>query len=336
MALSAIPSGPARFLIVGLEGLGHVVVDDKTHVGFVDAHAKGNGGDNDIDILHQELVLSARTLCRIHARMVRRRLYSIDLQGVGDFFHLLSAQAIDDAAAPLVFQGVLHDLAQGVFFWPHFIKQVGPVEARLVYVGTEDAEVLLDVVLHLGGGGGGQGNGGELANAVNDLPQTPVLGAKVMSPFRNAVGLVDGKKAEPDRTEEIGVLLFVERFRSHIEQLGLTRGHGFLYLDHLVLAQRAVEEMGDVVVIRVSADGVHLVLHQSDQRADHDGGAFLNQGGELVAQRLAAAGGHDDKNIPPLHHAGYDGFLVSFELIKPEKPRKSLLRRGPDQCVGMQ
>ena len=39
-----IPAGPAGLLVVGLQALGHVVVDDKTHVGLVDAHAEGVGG----------------------------------------------------------------------------------------------------------------------------------------------------------------------------------------------------------------------------------------------------------------------------------------------------
>ena len=32
-------------------------MDDETHVGFVYSHAKGNGSHNDINILHEELIL---------------------------------------------------------------------------------------------------------------------------------------------------------------------------------------------------------------------------------------------------------------------------------------
>ena len=37
----AIAAGAARLLVVGLNALGHVVVDHVAHVGLVDAHAKG-------------------------------------------------------------------------------------------------------------------------------------------------------------------------------------------------------------------------------------------------------------------------------------------------------
>ena len=37
----------------------------------------------------------------------------------------------------------------------------------------------------------------------------------------------------------------------------------------------------------------HLIFHQRDQRADHQRGAAAHNAGELIAQRLAGAGGHD-------------------------------------------
>jgi hypothetical protein len=41
----------------------------------------------------------------------------------------------------------------------------------------------------------------------------------------------------------------------------------------------------------------HLVLHQGDQRRDDDGGARPQQGRDLVAQRLAAARGHQHQGV---------------------------------------
>jgi hypothetical protein len=41
----------------------------------------------------------------------------------------------------------------------------------------------------------------------------------------------------------------------------------------------------------------HLVLHQGDERRDDDGRARPQQGRDLVAQRLAAAGGHQHQRV---------------------------------------
>jgi hypothetical protein len=43
------PPHPSCLLVVPLQTLGQGVVDDKAHIGLVDAHAKGNGGNNDLE-----------------------------------------------------------------------------------------------------------------------------------------------------------------------------------------------------------------------------------------------------------------------------------------------
>ena len=42
---------------------------------------------------------------------------------------------------------------------------------------------------------------------------------------------------------------------------------------------------------------VHLVLHQRHQRRYHDRQSIEQQRGELIAQRLAAAGWHHDERV---------------------------------------
>ena len=50
---------------------------------------------------------------------------------------------------------------------------------------------------------------------------------------------------------------------------------------------------------------VLLVLHQRDERADDDGEARERQRGELVDDRLAAAGGHDDEGVAAGEHGAH-------------------------------
>ena len=57
LAFAAVASGASGFLIVALEAFGYVVVDYKAYVRFVYTHTEGDGGNDDIDLLHQEFVL---------------------------------------------------------------------------------------------------------------------------------------------------------------------------------------------------------------------------------------------------------------------------------------
>ena len=146
---------------------------------------------------------------------------------------------------------------------------------------------------------------------------------------------INGEEAQPHGPQEVGVLRLVERFRGHIEELGLARGHSILDPHHFRFAQRAVEVMGDVRIVRMAADGVHLVLHQSDERAHHDGTSFLHQGRQLIAQRLAASGGHDDEHMLARHQTVDHLLLFALELVKTEKLGQTLLHGRADKGTGI-
>ena len=76
--------------------------------------------------------------------------------------------------------------------------------------------------------------------------------------------------------------------------------------------------MGNVVITAVAAHQVHLVLHQGDQRRDDDGSALQHDSGQLIAQRFAATGGHDDKGVTSIQHTLDDGLLISLKCLKPK------------------
>ena len=48
-------------------------MDDKAHVRFVDPHAEGDGGADDLDFIAEECLLVARALVAVEAGMIRRR-----------------------------------------------------------------------------------------------------------------------------------------------------------------------------------------------------------------------------------------------------------------------
>ena len=77
MALATIAAGTARLLIVTLERLGNIVVDNISHVGFVDTHTKSDRCHNHIHPLHKESILIVGARLRIHTRVVGQRLDSV-------------------------------------------------------------------------------------------------------------------------------------------------------------------------------------------------------------------------------------------------------------------
>ena len=52
-----------------------------------------------------------------------------------------------------------------------------------------------------------------------------------------------------------------------------------------------------------------LVVHEGDERADDEGGAFAGERGELVAEAFAGAGWHDQQDVAAGGGGKADGLL---------------------------
>ncbi len=163
-------------------------MDDVAHVGLVDAHAERDGGDDDIDPLHEKIVLVARAGGGVHPGVVSPGLDAVGDQQLGELLDLLAAEAVDDAALTLVLLDETDDFAVDVVLGPDFVIEVGAVERRLEHGGVGHTQVLLDVQLHLGSGRGGQSDERRTANLVDDGPDTAVLGPEVVAPLRKCSG----------------------------------------------------------------------------------------------------------------------------------------------------
>ena len=69
-ALGAVAPGAADFLIVAFKTRRQTGVNDTSDVGFVDPHAKGDGGDNGLQFAALECPLHAVARFCVEARMV--------------------------------------------------------------------------------------------------------------------------------------------------------------------------------------------------------------------------------------------------------------------------
>ena len=84
------------FLIVALDVFGQIRMNDVADVGFVDAHAEGDGGTDDLRLIAKEGVLVASALRRIEAGVVGDGGKSLSPQGGGECLGAFAGLAVDD------------------------------------------------------------------------------------------------------------------------------------------------------------------------------------------------------------------------------------------------
>ena len=102
LAGQSVPAGPARFLVVTLQGLGQVVVDDEADVGFVYAHAEGDGGDDDGYAVADEVFLGPAARVAVEPGVIGAGRQAPRVQVGGQGLGLLSGEAVDDGGLAAV------------------------------------------------------------------------------------------------------------------------------------------------------------------------------------------------------------------------------------------
>ena len=106
--------------------------------------------------------------------------------------------------------------------------------------------------------------------------------------------------------------LRLQSFRSHIKQLVSPFPGGFQGGEERLGGQGTVDVGGrDTCLFQ----RLHLILHQGDQRGDHQGDPWEQQGRDLVAEGFAGAGGHDTQHIPALQQGIDENLLTGTETF---------------------
>lgn len=142
-----------------------------------------------------------------------------------------------------------------------------------------------------------------------------VLRAEVVAPLRHAVRFVDGEQGDAATFQQRQEARGEQSFRCHIQQVQIAREQGAFHPLGVFRIQGGVEEFGAYTEL---AQGFHLVLHQGDQRRHHDADAVAQQRRDLVAQRLAATGGHQDQRVVADGDVFDNGLLGAAEIVVTE------------------
>ena len=177
-----------------------------------------------------------------------------------------------------------------------------------------------------------------MREAVEHRAQHPVVRAEIVAPLGHAMRLVDREQRD---------------FRAFEQRLE-PRGRSAFGGDIEQIERAAAESLGGGGVVAVGrghrggADArgrgrTDLVMHQRDQRRDDDGRARTGERGNLVAQALARARGHQRKAVLAGHHPRNHRFLLPAKAGKAESAAQDIVEiggkgrvhcRGPSRSSG--
>ena len=104
-------------------------MNDEAHIRFVDSHTKGDGGYDNINFLHQKVVLRLRAQCGFQSCMVRCGLDVVSLQNLSQFLHLLTRQTIDNTTLTRMLLDKLDNILVDVLrFGAYLVIEIRAIE----------------------------------------------------------------------------------------------------------------------------------------------------------------------------------------------------------------
>ncbi len=263
--------------------------------------------------LMKRVLVAAAVFVR-HAGVVGQGLVAERRELGRDLLDVGPANAIDEARLVRVAADHLANLPHQVAAAANAIDQVRPIERTDQHLRLAEAELADDVVADVRRGGGRVGVERDVGEAILEHPQPAILGAEVVPPFADAVGLVDRQERERHLLQEVERPVGEQSLGREVEQL---QPLGFDLVGDLAFLggrERAVDAgRADAAVDQ----RVDLVLHQRDQRRDDDREPRHGERRRLEAEALAAAGGEHDERIAPLDDGPHRLGLQRAEVVIP-------------------
>ena len=243
----------------------------------------------------------------VEARVIGQRLDAGLGQRGRRVLDLGARQAVDDAGvAGMALGDEGLQLRRRVLLVDDFVADVRAIETRDELRRAGKPEAIDDLLAGEFIGRGGQRDARHIGKALGDDRQADIFGAKIVPPLRHAMRLVDRKQGDPGAAEQIEAARRHQPFRRDVEQIEIAGEQPRLDRGSLVERQRRIQHRRLDAGLVQAGD---LVAHQRDQRRDHDAAASSQQGRQLIAQRLAAAGRHQHQAIAAVGDMPDDLFL---------------------------
>ena len=288
---------------------------DPADIGFVDAHPEGHGGADDQAVLGVEAMFDHAAVIDVHSGVVMAGVVTRLAQALGQRFGFGAGAAIDDARLPFAGGGEAEDLLAGLVFDLEGKGKIGAVEAAQEgFGGFVIKQAVTDFRARFRIGGGGEGRDGDVEGAAQRA-DAEVIGTEIVAPLADAMGLVHGNQRDTGAGQHAFGAGRREAFGRDVEQFqgalfeAVPDRIGFFV--GIAGGQRARFNAG-------LAQATDLVAHQGDQGRDDNSDPIAHQGGQLEAERFAAAGGHDRKDVFAGGHGLHDLGLARPKGVEAE------------------
>ena len=126
------------------------------------------------------------------------------------------------------------------------------------------------------------------------LREPPVFRPEIVTPFADAVGLIDGDGRHIPAKEILDESVRHDPLRGCVEEFDFPPGKRGPPEPGLLALNRRVQHRGGDAACR---EGIHLVFHQRDQRRNDKHEPRPRERWELEAERCSGSGGQDGHDI---------------------------------------
>ena len=191
-----------------------------------------------------------------------------------------------------------------------------------------DLEEAAHVGEHLRRGGGGQRQHPFGMALLGKLSEPQVVGPKIVPPFRDAMGFIDGEQRDPRTLNGLAEAFVDEPFRGDVQQPQPARANVVHDGPIFVQRQRRIQPPGGDAP---GGERVDLIFHQGDQWRHDERQTRQQQGGNLVAERLAAAGWEYGRRRSPGQQVPDRVLLARLELREAESVLEHLEQFAPSR-----
>ena len=277
----AVAPGAAGLLIVAFDVLGHVVVDDKTHIGFVNAHAKGIGRDHHVPAVISKILLVALALRVGETGVIARDGDAVFQQKFIDGFHFFARRTVHNPGHSAV---VLQKLQQRRVLLGRLcdgVVQILAVKTRDLNVWILQLQHRADIFAHMGSRCCGKGaNHRPLRKSIQKFWNGQIAGAEILPPLRDAVGFIHGDHGDIHAHCDRDKARREQSLRGHVDDSVFSPRRVAQREVELTLCQRAVQIGGGDAALN---QRLHLILHQGNQRRNDQRHAIHHQCWHLIA-----------------------------------------------------
>ena len=193
---------------------------NRAHAGLIDSHTERNRRDHDVAVALRPPVLDFVARFGRESGVISARRKSVFSKKRRDVFRSFLQRDVNDGRSR---RALLQTRKQQLLALRrhdrrHREVQIGAIKSGVDGGGARDVEALANAVGDRRRRGRGQCEYSRRAKVARGLRQFQIIGAKIMSPFRNAMRLIDREKRDFGALQVRHESLVVEAFRRDVKQ----------------------------------------------------------------------------------------------------------------------